>query len=1341
MLVIPRRVNLLNSNDPPGKHAIRRLNEIRDKAAWVLLGEPGAGKSVAFETEAQASGGILISIVKFLSDDPEPSWHGKTLFLDGLDETRASSGDTSVLPKVRAHLRKLGNPKFRIACRAADWFGSTDSQAITDVSSDGQLAVFVLEPLSDTEILEILRQNHGVPDPDVFVDKARRHGIEGLLQNPQTLGLLAASIRDGDLPNTRQETFEFACQKLADEPAKAHRVQWRDRAISIEQILEAAGQLCAALLLSDKAGLALDVESTDAQYPLIDDVLPPEISIAQLATRRKLFIPSPDGEERVIPSHRSVAEYLAARWLARQIDHCGLPLRRILNLLLGRDGRTVAGLRGLYGWLALHCHAARRRLIEADPVTVLVYGDAKPMSVADKRALLLGLEQEAKEHRGFHWNFRSVTPFGALADRGLAPEFTAALTSAARDDASQAFVDCVVDILNEGQSIPELVPHLRSVITDESRWSGVRRCALHAWLKSSPPHEDAIALLDAINDRRVEDSDDELAGNLLRHLYPDAIAPEILMGYLHPPRKRNHIGRHSLFWACDLPRRAPEGHLPILLDQLVARTDLTLSDDCDFSSDNARMFGGLLSRGIEVHGDAITDERLFAWLGIGADKYREARREQEHTQVIASWLEKRPERYKALLALCYRECEHAEHIRACIYEQGHRLHGAQVPEDIGLWHLQEVPITGNALAEIHLWEAVSALIFQRGDSGLRLEMIEAWAKANPQRKHWLEPMLAWEIPDWRQEDAARKKASHITREEQRKQRTSQLFKNFSAIREGSAAPGIMHELAGVWMDHCSDTHGETTAERFESYCDHGSEVLKSAEAGFFSCPLRTDLPSVAEIIGLSIKQREHYIRKPCLVGMELRWRQDVTLVEELSDECLRRMLAFRMTYGADNTPDWFIHLVKTRPPLVAAVLIDYAGATLKARRDYLAEVYALATDPVYREVAELAVPQLLAGFPVRAKANQLSHLERLLKAAMRYTAPQLIGMIANKLNVKGMDVAQRVYWLTTALLLDPPQYEPQLWQTIGKNWIRANHLCAFLEDGFNGISNDYALSPGTLGKLIVLLSPHAEFERRSGLVTAPMRRGDTVRSMVARLGALATDEAESEIGRLLTVSALGKLRPDLESARYQLKLKRREGDFRFPPMSSVARILVNREPTSVADLAALTLDYLDQIADQIRHDNDDGFRAFWNVESKQPTGKREENLCRDALFTRLRLHLAPLGVECQPEGDYANDKRADLRLSYRNELDLPIEIKRDDNYRLWAALRNQLIGQYTRAPRARKHGVYLVLWFGLNDQPRATDGGKKPTSPAELQARLEALLDPEECQRVFVRVLDVSWPK
>lgn len=100
----------------------------------------------------------------------------------------------------------------------------------------------------------------------------------------------------------------------------------------------------------------------------------------------------------------------------------------------------------------------------------------------------------------------------------------------------------------------------------------------------------------------------------------------------------------------------------------------------------------------------------------------------------------------------------------------------------------------------------------------------------------------------------------------------------------------------------------------------------------------------------------------------------------------------------------------------------------------------------------------------------------------------------------------------------------------------------------------------------------------------------------------------------------------------------------------------------------------------------------------------------------LKACLASFGIDCQPEGDHFNDKRADIRLSWRNEFELPIEIKGEWNDSLWTALRSQLIAQYAIAPKAAEHSIYLVLWFGGEFQKAARDGGKKPRSAEEVRS-------------------------
>ena len=163
------------------------------------------------------------------------------------------------------------------------------------------------------------------------------------------------------------------------------------------------------------------------------------------------------------------------------------------------------------GW---RCTALRpAALIAADPLTVILYGDAKPMPSNDKRSLMAGLRQEARRYAGFHWDARRGDALGALADAELIDEFRKALASPDRDDAAQSYVVCL-RCPGVGAILPELGSLLKAIACDDSRWGDVRTTALDVWLRLSPPTAEAIDLLDNFADGRVTDGDDELAGRL-----------------------------------------------------------------------------------------------------------------------------------------------------------------------------------------------------------------------------------------------------------------------------------------------------------------------------------------------------------------------------------------------------------------------------------------------------------------------------------------------------------------------------------------------------------------------------------------------------------------------------------------------------------------------------------------------------------------------------------------------------------------------------------------------------------------------------------------------------------
>ena len=126
-----------------------------------------------------------------------------------------------------------------------------------------------------------------------------------------------------------------------------------------------------------------------------------------------------------------------------------------------------------------------------------------------------------------------------------------------------------------------------------------------------------------------------------------------------------------------------------------------------------------------------------------------------------------------------------------------------------------------------------------------------------------------------------------------------------------------------------------------------------------------------------------------------------------------------------------------------------------------------------------------------------------------------------------------------------------------------------------------------------------------------------------------------------------------------------------------------------------------------------------------------------ALLSDLKAQLEPLGIAAEREGNYADDKRADIKV-IAGSLHLPIEIKCEWNDHLWKAIREQLVAKYGRESVSDGYGIYLVFWFTGAHMPVAGDGLAKPKTPQELQQRLAATVPPELKHKIAVLVVDCS---
>ena len=722
----------------------RPLAACRDVSAYVLLGDPGAGKTTALRSECAALGGehaLLVAARDFLAFDPaaRPEWRGKALFIDGLDEVRAGLSDARTpFDAIRARLDALGRPRFRLSCRAADWLGANDRNRLQSVAPDGRVTVLALDPLTSDDVLRILGERN-VPDAAAFIRSAADRGLDALLANPLSLAMLVDIVRSGgEWPESRTETFERACRSMVEETNDEHRIAFDARHVSPNEMVDAAGRLCAGLLLADCDGCTLRGPASNARFPVLDLCVEASECAAEsaAAVRERLgralatrLFTSPDGE-RFSPVHRHVAEFLAARHVAHLIEG-GLSLRRVLALIAGGDGKVVTPLKGFAGWLAALSRrsADRRALIGRDPVGVALYGDARGFPPDDKRRLLEVLHREAPHLA----EFPSASGAGAFVTADLEPALREILTEPCRDPGHQRFAFFVLRAA--AGPLPGVSELLLEVARDDGRYPDVRAAALHAFIRTAAHGQETSAalnvLLDDIRCGDLSDPGDELRDALLSHLFPHHLPASRVLDYL-----TDGPGRTS-FWH-SLPERAPDADVAVLLDQLARRrgAPAPAAAGPGREATDPALTGlntlELLARGLDAHGDALDAGRLWDWLGVGlvSRSYAEslALLDDETgagngspVPRVRAWLAARPDRQKAIVAEGLRGWTESG------YPAGEprideRLYEAAPPPDLACWCLDEALAAADPrAADWLLRRALGAVVAGAGAAGLSVD--------------------------------------------------------------------------------------------------------------------------------------------------------------------------------------------------------------------------------------------------------------------------------------------------------------------------------------------------------------------------------------------------------------------------------------------------------------------------------------------------------------------------------------------------------------------------------------------------------------------------------------------
>ncbi len=1285
-----------------GKARSRPLADFRDLGAFVLLGDPGAGKTAEFERETEALGddALFYSVRDFLAlaETRAEEWSGKTLFLDGLDEIRVECDPRTPLDEVRKRLDGLGRPQFRLSCRGVDWLG-TDQERLKAVSPTGSVTVLRLDPLGEADIERLLEAELGVAEARLFLKSAREKGLAGWLRNPQGIEILVKAFAAGQSwPSSRREAFESACRAMAGERNREHRDAVKNRP-KPDEILDAAGELSATLLLAGAAECSLDD---------LDD-LPTDPGLARAALETRLFTET--DIRRFAPHHRQIAEFLGARHLTQRVES-GLPVGRVFALMMTPDGAPPTPLRGLAAWFAALCPKARPRLIERDAVGLAAYGDLHDFSPDEKKRLLNRIHAEDPKLSVGRLSEDALRP---LAVPELAPTLREILERPGRADADQIVTRFVLRALALGEPMPDFADLLLEVARDETRWSVTSREALDAFFHNGGRTEDALRLLRDIRRGDVRDPDRELLGTLLSRLYPAEIAPDEIWNYLLD-QPNQLLGRYSRFWDFDLFDQTPENHFPDLLETLGSRLPgLRPALHAQFFDD---LPARLLVRTLEYAGDEAPVSRLHDWFRIGGGSDA-----SEPAAAIRSFLEARPDLHKALWLEGLKRCPEAEHPNVWAYRFAGNLSGARLPGDFGRFCLDQAVELADArprLAEWLLREAVARAAAEE----IPLDELRGRVGYSGELKELLPKLLQTSLPHGYL--AMKRDQREFTAERLRLETEweSRVRSEKEALQENRASPTLLHGLALGYLE---------TRKRYflgpgRGYWPSDPALVEAALAGLRGVPYRPDVPEAAE-------SRSHHLSLPFLAGLELMEQ------EELTDEQWRTALALYYAIPTGR-PLWYRELLQSRPDLVAEVFVQYQKAKIAAGSEVIEEgLRSLIHDPEHSAVAQQAVLPLLRGFPVRARGGQLRILDYLLWAALRHAdQAQLRKTIAKKTGSKSVTVAQRAHWLAAGLIAAPQEHRAGFEEFTRDRDEAIREVAAFLVLNESGSFPESDTEPETLGLLIRRLGPMfgPDEEWKGGAVGLPTMAAARTRTFIEALGTQPASDAGDALDSLLDDPTLAEWRKTLELARVHQRTANRDAGYAHTSPERVAESLRGWLPANPADLLALVSAHLDDFAAELRGGDENAWRGFWNEDSYgRPQEPKPEPSCRDALLAALRNRLGGR-IKVFPEAQHASNTSADLRVSC-DGMALPIEIKREGHPGLWTAVSEQLIAKYTTLPAAQDHGIYLVLWFGRH-RIRKSPTGHQPKNPGELKQTLEDSLPRDAGSTVKVCVLDVTRP-
>jgi hypothetical protein len=1297
----------------------------------VVLGDPGLGKSMLTEKLGRESRNVYVRAGTFVRSKapagflPQPSGR---LIIDGLDEvasTTVGGGVDAVLEQLSA----IGNPPFILSSREADWRGASARVRIED--DYGQtVAVLHLEPFDRDDADKFLRTFFPEVDANAVLDHLATRSLDAVYGNPLTLRMIGEVARaETMLPSTRADLLDRACTiMLREENPRHHDAPHALR--SDDELLLAAGAISASLLLCDRSGIyAGPTSKTPDDFLHVSAVEELPLGAAASASLKTRLLQA-DGEGRFIPTHRVIAEYLGARWLAVCFDR-GASDRRIRSLITQASG-VPTSLRGLNGWLAHFSSVLAPACIAADPYAVLRYGDAENLSLEQARILLRELAKLSSEDPYFRAEDWSRHPATGLVRIELKDEILA-LVSDERTHAHLAFL--LLEAM-AGSSIAGALTHdLSGIVFDPNRLFGARSRAATVLIA----HEAFISPTDAIERLlALGDGDSQrLAFEILNEVglaVPMKLAVETLLahaGLTVAPLDRKRC-KHLTYISSKLFTALSGPQLHNFLDNL---TDYAapLMRDADH-----RAKGGVADAARAAvlaalqSGATVTPDQVWNWLRwVRSDEGYDT----EKKNVLSLEIEKNVALRHGIQAAALLKVPAED-----LWSKAFGLHkigtglfpdsadvialierlGAQSGGTLNLEFLRELALLARTRAGVASSVRDAAIKLAGGDPAFIRDFDERSKPVTNEYENKQKRRLA----------AAEAKRQKIYREIREDHATHK-----NEIRAGDFR--WLRQTAEVYLGRFSSEfrEGDKPEARVEVFL--GPELAADALAGFMAALHRNDLPSPTEIADAHAEGRCWNVETVLVCGVAEMVRREIALDSVPRSALGSAYMAWRRQPESNIGGG-----VEIGPALEPLTLANETQAEaffrvsiepqLRARLHHIYDLYALTNDPRWSALAgRLAVDRLINNTDLPL-ANEAELLDAAVGHERRYDLQQLLASSRSRVHSSYEALLE---WLAVDFVLDFDRSRQHLADAARDN---PKFLWQIRRRAAGG--RHESLVPLTTAQRAFVVEvfgsswPQAEWPEGTSVGdTNPWDASDFIKRMIHSIAAEPTAEATETLQQLLSGAAITYA----DTLRHALALQRRlRRDHEYAPASiaQIQSVASNALPETVDDMRAYFGDRVATVQARMHATNTDMWEAYWD--GSKP---RNENFCRNRLVEHISGQLPP-SIRFEPEMHMPNQKRADIA-AIRERIGLPVEIKGQWHSEVWGAPVEQLAAKYARDWHAEGRGVYIVIWFGnvpRKQLPPHPDGLPPPTTPESLRTMLVDRIPEAMRDLIDVYVVDVT---